>query len=240
MSRLTRFLPLLLLAALALAAYASGATEQVTVEGLRVHEAQLRQAVTDHRVAAVAIYIVVYGLVTGVCLPVALVMTLSGGFLFGPWIGGAATVVGATLGAVITYMAVRFAAAAWVRRHYDRSQGALRKIIDGFDRNVFAYILTLRLIPLFPFAVVNVAAGLARAPVRAYVLATLVGAVPTSLIYSHLGAGLGKVFAGETPLNAGLMLEPQVLLPLLGLALLALAPVAISRRRRQKSRADLS
>lgn len=233
MPRLVRFLPILLLLVLAVAAYASGASDQFTLEGLRAHEASLRQTVAEHKAVAVAAYILIYGLVTGACLPVALIMTLSGGLLFGPWLGGAATVVGATLGALITYLAVRFAAAAWVRRRYDRSQGALRKVIDGFDRNVFAYILTLRLVPLFPFALVNVAAGLARAPVRAFIVATLMGAIPTSLIYTYLGAGLGKVFSGEAPLNAGLVLEPQVLIPLMGLAFLSLAPVVISHRRRR-------
>jgi uncharacterized membrane protein YdjX (TVP38/TMEM64 family) len=101
--------------------------------------------------------------------------------------------------------------------------------MDGFERAPFRYLLTLRLVPLSPFGLVNIAAGCARAPFRAYVAATLVGAVPYSLVYSYLGAGLGRAFLRSREPDASVLLRPEVGLPLLALGALSLISIRFKR-----------
>ena len=158
-------------------------------------------------------------------------LTLAGGYLFGVWLGGAATVVGATVGAVLVFYAVRTSLGDALRRRAEASGGKLKAAIDGVAAGAFGYILTLRLIPLAPFWLVNVAAALAHAPLGAYALATFIGIMPATFIYSGIGAGIGDLLArGETP-DLGVIFDPKVLAPLVALGLLTLATTLYQRHR---------
>jgi uncharacterized membrane protein YdjX (TVP38/TMEM64 family) len=231
MSRIKSYLPLLLLVVVVVAVFASGVTRYLSFEALQTHEAALRAFVSDNLFLALAAFIAVYAVATAVSLPGGLILTLTGGFLFGPWIGGSATVVGATLGAVMVFYAVRTSLGAALRHRAEASGGKLKAVIDGVEAGAFGYILTLRLVPLAPFWLVNIAAALAHAPLRAYVLATFLGIMPATFIYSGIGAGIGELIArGETP-DAGVIFEPIILFPLVGLGLLSLGVTLYQRRR---------
>lgn len=231
MKPLLRFLPLLLFVALGLALLTSGVTRYLNLETLRTHEAALRGFVGAHEVLALAAFVAAYALATATSLPGATILTLAGGFLFGTWLGGGATVVGATLGAVAVFFVVRTSLGAILRERAERSGGRLKTVIDGMAAGAFGYILTLRLIPLAPFWLVNVAAALAGAPLRAYAAATFLGIMPATFIFSGIGAGVGGVLArGQTP-NLGVIFEPHVVLPLLALGLLSLVTTLIQRSR---------
>lgn len=233
MSRIKPYLPLLVLVAVVVAVFASGVTRYLNFEALQTHEAALRGFVSDNVFVAVATFIAVYAVATAVSLPGGLILTLTGGYLFGPWVGGSATVFGATLGAVAVFYAVRTSLGAAMRRRAEASGGKLKAVIDGVEAGAFGYILTLRLVPLAPFWLVNIAAALAHAPLRAYALATFLGIMPATFIYSGIGAGIGELIArGEAP-DAGVIFEPKILLPLVGLGLLSLG-VTLHQRRRAK------
>ena len=234
MRQLKRYLPLLVLIIVVVAVFASGVTRYLNIEALQTHEAALRAFVSDNLILALITFMAVYAVATAVSLPGALILTLTGGFLFGPWIGGSATVVGATLGAVAVFYAVRTSLGEVLRRRAEASGGKLKAVIDGVEAGAFGYILTLRLVPLAPFWLVNIAAALAHAPLRAYALATFLGIMPATFIYSGIGAGIGELIArGETP-DAGVIFEPKILLPLVGLGLLSLG-VTLYQRRRAKT-----
>lgn len=231
MSRIKPYLPLLLLIVAVVAVFASGVTRYLNIEALQTHEAALRAFVSDNLPLALIAFIAVYAVATAVSLPGGLILTLTGGYLFGPWIGGSATVVGATLGAVAVFYAVRTSLGAVLRRRAEASGGKLKAVIDGVEAGAFGYILTLRLVPLAPFWLVNIAAALAHAPLRAYALATFLGIMPATFIYSGIGAGIGDLIArGEAP-DAGVIFEPKILLPLVGLGLLSLGVTLYQRRR---------
>ena len=234
MSPIKPYLPLLVLVLVVVAVFASGVTRYLNLEALQTHEAALRAFVSDNLILALATFIAVYAVATAVSLPGALILTLTGGYLFGPWVGGSATVVGATLGAVAVFYAVRTSLGAAMRRRAEASGGRLKAVIDGVEAGAFGYILTLRLVPLAPFWLVNIAAALAHAPIRAYALATFLGIMPATFIYSGIGAGIGELIArGEAP-DAGVIFEPRILLPLVGLGLLSLG-VSLYQRRSAKS-----
>jgi uncharacterized membrane protein YdjX (TVP38/TMEM64 family) len=231
---LARFLPLVVLALVIIGVLASGVGRFLNLSTLQDNEAALRGFVRDNLVLALAGFVAVYAAATAVSLPGGLILTLAGGFLFGTWVGGAATVIGATLGAMIVFSIVRTSLGAALRARAERSGGRLKSIIDGVHKGAFGYILTLRLIPLVPFWLVNVAAALANAPARAYALATLIGIMPATFIYSGIGAGIGAILEdGGTP-DLGVMLRPEVFGPLVALALLSLGTTLFQRHRARR------
>lgn len=227
-----RFIPLGILVVIAAAILFSGAVDKLSLEALRANESALRAFVSERRLPALAIFIAVYAVATAVSLPGGLVLTLAGGFLFGTWLGGTATVIGATMGAVAVFYAVRTSLGESLKRRAESSGGRLKGFIDGMAAGAFGYILTLRLIPAVPFWIVNVAAGLAHAPIGAYTLATLIGIIPATFIYSAIGAGIGELVArGEAP-DLGVLFSPEILLPLVALGVLTLGTTIYRHRRR--------
>ncbi len=231
MDRLKRFAPLLILLVAIVAVFASGATRYLNLDALQANEAALRSFVSQQLPLALLAFIVIYALATAVSLPGAIILTLAGGYLFGTWVGGVATVIGATTGAILVFYAVKTSLGQALRDKAEASGGRLKSVIDGVQAGAFGYILTLRLIPLAPFWLVNVAAALAHAPLRAYALATFIGIMPATFIYSGIGAGIGELLArGQTP-DLGVIFSPKVLLPLVALGLLTLATTVYQRVR---------
>ncbi|MBB5746971.1 TVP38/TMEM64 family protein [Brevundimonas variabilis] len=231
MKHIKRFLPLAILIVAVIAIFASGVTKYLNLEALQANEALLRGYIDQNLILALLAFIAVYALATAVSLPGAIILTLAGGYLFGTWVGGSATVIGATVGAVAVFYAVQTSLGEALRAKAEASGGMLKKVIDGVGQGAFGYILTLRLIPLAPFWLVNVAAALAHAPLRAYALATFFGIMPATFIYSGIGAGIGALVArGEAP-DLGVIFEPKVLVPLVALGLLSLGTTLYQRRK---------
>jgi Uncharacterized conserved protein len=223
-----RWIPALLLIGATAGLYASGLAADISFDNIQANEVRLRAEVAAAPIASLAVFVGLYAIATAAFVPVGLVLMFAGGFLFGPLVGTGATIVGSTLGAIITYLAARFAAGDRIRRLLAGSRW--RGLMEGFDRAPFRYLLTLRLVPLSPFGLVNVAAGCARAPFRPYVAATAVGAIPYSLIYSYLGSGLGQAFLGDPTPDASILLRPEVAWPLLALAVLSVLSARLKRR----------
>ncbi len=178
-------------------------------------------------------YMLAYILVVAFSLPGALIMTLTGGFLFGLAAGSALTVVGATLGAVAIFLAARFGLGETLQAKIDAGSGTMSKIRDGLKENEVSYLLLMRLVPAIPFFVANLAPALVGAKLRNYVLTTFFGIMPGTVVYTWVGAGLGEVFArGETP-NLGIFFEWHILGPVLGLCALSALPIVIKAFRKK-------
>lgn len=227
-----RFAPVALLGAGAAAFFALGLHRHLSFETLRAHHAELASFVAGNRVLAAVLYVAAYAASTAASVPGGLVLTVTGGLLFGAWLGTALTVVGATAGATALFLVARSALGEGLR---GRAGGAVERLANGFREGAFSYLLVLRLVPLFPFFVVNLAPAFLGVSLRTYVLATFIGIVPGSFVYASVGAGLGSVFARGEGFTAAGVLTPQVLTALIGLALLALVPVAYKRFRAQRA-----
>jgi uncharacterized membrane protein YdjX (TVP38/TMEM64 family) len=225
---LRRFGPLLLVAAVVVAAFASGVTRHLSLHELRVHRAALAALVRAHPVASLCVYTGAYALLVALSLPVALIMTLTGGLLFGPWLGGLAAAIGCTTGATIVFLICRTAIGDLLKR---RAGPTAARIEAGVRRDAFSYIVMLRLVPVAPFWLANLALSFIDIPLTTFATASLIGILPVSLIYAGLGSELNTLFAAGVRPDPHLILRPQILAPLIGLALLALAPVAIRRWR---------
>lgn len=229
---LRRLLPLIVLAAGLAAFFALGLHKYLTLDTLRDNRQALAGWVADNWLLAAFAYVGAYIAIVAFSLPAALVATLTGGFLFGTVFGGLLTVVGATIGATLLFLAARTALGDMLRA---KAGPKLRKLEEGFGENAFSYMLVLRLVPLFPFFLVNLAPAFLGVPLRTYVVATFLGILPGTFVYASLGNGLGAIFeAGRDP-DLGLIFQPQVIGPILALALLALVPV-VYRRFSGKSR----
>lgn len=222
-----RFVPLGVLALGAALFFGLGGHRYVSFAALAEHREWLLAFVARSGAAAALAFIVAYAGLVAISFPGAALLTVTAGFLFGPWLGTLCAVTGATLGATVLFVAARAGLAGLAAR----AGPWARKIAGGFQRNGFNYLLVLRLIPLFPFWLVNLAAAAVGLGLPAFVLATFIGIVPVTFILAHLGNGLGEVIAEGRPPDLGVLLRPSVLLPLLGLALMALLPVAYARRR---------
>jgi uncharacterized membrane protein YdjX (TVP38/TMEM64 family) len=217
---LRRLWPLaLLLAALALA-YALGLHRLLSFDALAAHRTSLLGFVAARPVVAALAYLAAYVGVVAFSLPGGAVMTLAGGFLFGPWLGTVLAVAGATAGACLLFLGARHALGDTLAR---RAGGPLlERVREGLRRDGFWYLLSLRLIPVVPFWLANLAPALAGMPLPPYAAATLLGIIPGTAVFAGIGAGLGGVFdAGGRP-DLSVILSPGILLPLLGLAALSL------------------
>jgi len=201
-------------------------------EMLGRHQAELMSWVANHVVVAALVFVVAYAVVVAFSLPVAILITPLGGFLFGVWQGAALSVIGATLGSVAVFLAARTALHDLFRA---RAGATLAKLEAGFRRDSFSYLLVLRLVPVFPFWLVNIVPALLGMRLGPYALATLIGIVPGAVVYSSVGAGFGVLLErGERP-DFGVIFEWDILLPLLGLAALSLLPVLYGRWRGSKA-----
>lgn len=193
-------------------------------------------ALRDNREALIAVrdanltltilgFVCAYIVIVAFSLPGALIATLTGGFLFGTLAGSVLSVTGATLGATVIFLAARHGLGEKLKARMDASQGTVRKIKHGLDENQWSMLFFLRLVPVVPFFVANLIPAFLAVPLHRYVVSTFLGIIPGSLVYSSVGAGLGAVFAsGESP-NLGIIFEPHILLPILGLSALSLLPV---------------
>ena len=223
---LRRFGPLALLVAALAAVWASGLTHDLSLHVLRTRREMLEAAVHTHPLLALGAYALVYVLVVALSLPAALVMTLTGGLLFGAWIGGLTAAASCTIGAAIIFLVCRTAIGDVLRR---RAGSTVARIEAGVRRDAFSYVITLRLIPVMPFWLANLALGFVDIPLGVFTAATFIGILPVSVVYAGLGANLNLLFARHEHPDLHLVMRPEVLLPLIGLALLALAPIVARR-----------
>ena len=192
----------------------------LSLDVLKANRDNLLAFTEDHYVPAVMLFILLYVVQTAFSLPGATLMTLMGGFLFGSLWAALYVNVGATAGATLAFLAARYLLRDWVERRFGHRLGTFQA---GFAQNAFNYLLTLRLIPLFPFFLVNLLSGLTRMSVGSYVAATALGILPGSLAYTVAGRQLGTIN------SLAELASPRLLLAFTVLGLLFLLPVVYRR-----------
>ena len=185
-------------------------------------------------VLTVAAFVLAYVVIVAFSLPGATIATLTGGFLFATFPGALFNITGATIGATIIFLAARWGLGDKLSAKMDGSDGAVKKIKTAIDENQWEALFLIRLVPAVPFFVANLVPALVGVPVVRFVVSTFLGIIPGAVVYTSVGAGLGEVFArGETP-NLGIIFEPHILLPILGLCVLAALPILIKAVRGKK------
>lgn len=238
-----RLLPLVLLVIAGAAIWLSGLLDYVSLQQLAENREVLNAYVAANLVVAIAVYIGIYAAVVALSLPIASPLTLAGGFLFGWLLAGLSTVIGATLGAVIIFILARTALADTFAR---KAGPLLGKFRAGFQEDAISYLLFLRLVPLFPFWLVNLAPALLGVRLRDYVIATFFGIIPGTFAYALTGAGLDSVLIAQENaydqcvaqnsaenctfgLDPAHLITPELLIAFAALGVVALIPVVIKR-----------
>jgi len=180
------------------------------------------------------IFIAAYVVIVAFSLPGATIATLTGGFLFATFPGALYNVTAATIGATVIFFAARWGFGEKLGARLEGSEGAVKKIKEGIDENQWSMLFLIRLVPVVPFFMANLIPSFLEVPTHRFVISTFLGIIPGAVVFTSVGAGLGEVFErGETP-DLGIIFEPQILLPILGLAGLALLPVVINALRGKK------
>lgn len=227
-----RLAPLAILAGGIALFFALGLGEYLSFDTLKQNRAALTAFVGENPVLAPLAFIGVYVVAVAFSLPLGALLTVSGGFVFGIWWGTLWVVLGATLGATLLFVAIRAGLGDALRA---RAGDTLKRMEAGFADNAFSYLLVLRLVPLFPFWLVNIVPALLNVPLRTFMLATAIGIVPGSFVYATVGNGAGAVFDEGRDLDLGIIFRVEILLPILGLALLALVPVVYRTLKAQRA-----
>ena len=229
--RIRRMLPLGVLVLGAAAYFVLDLDRYLALDSLRENRAELLAFVAAHRIAALLAYVAIYVAVIAMSLPGGALMTITGGFLFGVVQASIGVVIGATSGATILFLIAKTALGDPLRAKAGPWLKALEK---GVEANALSYLLVLRLVPLFPFFVVNLVPAFLGVRLGTYVLATIIGITPAVVVFTTVGAGLGSILDSGEPFSPGSVLTPQVIAGLCGLAALALIPVIYKRFRARR------
>jgi uncharacterized membrane protein YdjX (TVP38/TMEM64 family) len=220
MDKIKRFLPLLVMAGVFALIFGMGWNRYLSLDTIRDHGGALRAFTKDHYVLALLMLMTGFALLTASVTPGVFFVTITAGYLFGPWVGGVATAIAATLGALIVYAVARSALGEALRRKAERDKGLMQKVCDAIDKDTFWYVLASRLAVVVPFHMINVAAGLMAVRLPPYAVATLVGLLPAHIIYCWIGSRLNALLA-ENPDPDFQALFGQFWAPMLGVFVLA-------------------
>jgi uncharacterized membrane protein YdjX (TVP38/TMEM64 family) len=243
---LLAWLPIVAIVLAMIVAWSAGWFDALTLSNLIQRRGELAAFVADDIALALLLYASLYVVLVALSFPGASLLTIAGGFLFGVAAAGAVTAVAATIGATIVFLAARSSLGSALRA---RAGPFVERLSKGFRDDAWSYLLFLRLVPVFPFWLVNLAPALFRVPLGTYVGATLLGILPGTFAYAFLGAGLdsliaaqeaahpGCVDAGTCSIDPGALLTPTLLGALAALSLVALVPPVLRCWRNARNRA---
>ncbi len=220
-----KILPLLVLLTASLFGFYLIKHYGLSLELLQEKKGVIDGFIHEHFFLAIFGFLFIYMVIVALGLPTASLLTLSSGFFFGAWLGGTLTVLGATCGATILFWVAKTSLGENLRKKAAQSKGLYNKIAVELEKNQWSGLLFLRLVPAFPFFLVNIVAAFCNVSVSVFFITTLLGIAPASFIFANLGKELGNISS-----LSGLI-SPNILLAFTGLGLLALLPALIKKIR---------
>ena len=204
-----------------------GGDQYLNFSTLKTNRDRLSAYTLNHYWSILIGAMAVYSASTALSLPVATLLSLTIGFLFGLWVGTGIILFSATLGATLAFLAARYVLADVVSR---RMGMMAKKLIAEFHRNDFNYLLFLRLVPLFPFWLINLATAFTPIKVQTYVAATAIGIIPGAFVFTNLGRSLGRIDSPDQ------LLSFKTISALILLGIFALIPVFVKKYRSIKAK----
>ena len=228
-----KWIPLIIILILMLITYFSGVTKYLTFESIKENRQLIHSYINQYPLLVPFLFILIYLVMTALSLPGGALLSILGGFIFGVPLSTIYTVVGATIGATIIFLAARTALGGLLKQ---KAGPFLSKIETGFQRNAASYLLFLRLIPLFPFWLGNLSPACFNGRTRTYIGTTLVGIIPGSYVYTQAGSGLGAIFDQGQDFSIKTVLNTEMRIALALLALFALIPIFVKRLRRDRKK----
>lgn len=221
---LKRFSPLLIILTLLLIGYASGLHKYLSLDAVAENKALIDTFVTDNFILAMGAYLLIYIVAVSLSFPGASFLTIAGGGIFGWAIGGTLTVIGATIGASIIFLVAKTSIGDYLA---EKAGPRMNKLREGFQKEAFSYLLTLRLAPVVPFWITNLAPALFGMDLFRYALATFIGIIPGTYAYSFIGDQVGSAVDGSD-------ITQKITLGLAALAAASVIPLIVKWVRRKK------
>jgi uncharacterized membrane protein YdjX (TVP38/TMEM64 family) len=197
MDRVKRFLPLIVLACVVGLIFGMGWNRYLSLDTLRDHGEDLRAFAEANYLLALLALMLAFAILTASVVPGVFFVTITAGYLFGPWVGGVATSIAATIGALIVYAVARSALGQALRNKAERDEGLLKTVCSAIDKDTFWYVLASRLAVVVPFHMINVAAGIMSVKLKPYTAATVIGLLPAHTIYCWIGARLNALLVED-------------------------------------------
>ncbi len=225
-ARLVRIIPIAFIVCAALIGFFSFG-DRLSFAALQDNREILVAFRDKNYLASVMAFIGIYIVIVAFSLPGASVATLTGGFLFATFPGVLFNVTAATCGAMVIFLAARWGLGDLLASRMDQASGPVKKLKAGIDSNQWSTLFLMRLVPAIPFFVANLAPAFFGVSLFRFAVSTFVGIIPGTLVFTAVGAGLGDVFERGTRPNLSVIVEPQILLPILGLCALAALPIII-------------
>jgi uncharacterized membrane protein YdjX (TVP38/TMEM64 family) len=251
--RLTRFLPLAVIAVVSVTVITMGWHKQLSLVALVDRRGAIDAFVAEHRIAAFAAFAGIYALAVALSLPGAAFLTICCGMIFGAFAGGLTALVGATAGATVIFLIAKSALGGWLVRRAGRRTESLAA---GFCADAFNYLLFLRLVPVFPFWLVNLVPALCGVGLATFVAGTALGIIPGTFAFAFFGAGLDSAIAAQATVyracfsagrpdchlnfDPGAAVTPQLIIGLVALGVLALVPIAVKQFKAARAKSQLS
>ena len=193
MNRFKRFAPLIVLAGVIALIFAMGWNRYLSLDTIRDHGAEFQAFRASNYILCLLILMAAFAILTASVVPGVFFVTITAGYLFGPWVGGVSTAIAATIGALIVYAVARSALGEALRQRAERDQGMMQKVCQAIDKDTFWYVLATRLAVVVPFHMINVAAGIMSVRLVPYTIATVIGLLPAHIIYCWIGARLNEL-----------------------------------------------
>jgi len=247
-----RFLPLAVIAVISVTVIIMGWHKQLSLVALVDRRVAIDAFVAEHPVAAFAAFAVTYALAVALSLPGAAFLTICCGMIFGTFAGGLTALVGATAGATVIFLIAKSALGGWLVRRAGRRT---ENLAAGFCADAFHYLLFLRLVPVFPFWLVNLVPALCGVGLATFVAATALGIIPGTFAFAFFGAGLDSAIAAQATayraclsaghpdchlnFDPGAAATPQLIASLVALGALALVPVAVKQLKTARAKSKL-
>lgn len=233
MDRLKRFLPLIALGCVIALIFGMGWNRYLSLDTLRDHGDDLRAFAAEHYIAALLALMAVFAILTASVVPGVFFVTITAGYLFGPWVGGVSTSIAATAGALIVYAVARSALGRDLRAKVERDRGLLKTVCTAIDKDTFWYVLASRLAVVAPFHMINIAAGVMSVRLVPYTVATVIGLLPAHIIYCWIGARLNHLLAQDPDPDIQALFA-QFWAPMAGVFVLAvILPLALKAVQRR-------
>jgi len=216
---------LLIIFTVVILAHKFDVSSYLTLESIKENQSSIKAFYSANRLLFIALYMLLYIAVTTLSIPGAAVMTLAGGAIMGPWTGTAVIVISATLGATSALLVSRFIIRDSIENKY---ASIIEKFNKGIQKNALNYILFLRLVPAFPFFLINIGLGLTRIPIPTFIIGSVIGMTPGTFVFANAGSQLSQIN------SLGDIASPGVLGAFTLLGLIALIPVVYRSTNRFK------
>ncbi len=243
-SRLKRWAPLAVVLMVIGFGWFKGWHEYFTLSHLIIHREYLGMLVADNLVTAALGFVAIYAVLVGISFPGASYLTITGGLFFGGIAGGFLSVIGATIGSIIIFLVARSSFGDFLQA---RAGPFVSRMVDGFNKDAFQYLLTIRLTPVFPFWVVNIVPALLNMKLLPYAIATFFGIIPGGIAYAYIGAGLDSIIEAQQLANPGCaeagtcsidpkaLITTEILIAMAALAVISILPLIIRKLRARNS-----